>query len=798
MSRLNEKLQNTATILNDLHSTWKPHAGQIDIGKSIFYDGKKYIFCNCGRKFGKSEILIYSIIRWALIYPNSSCYYIAPFMKQAREIIWSNNRLQNFLGESIRKKYIDGINNTEMRITFKNGSFIKLDGSDNFEALRGINPHFMALDEMKDIRPEFWIGMEPNLAAHSAPAFMIGTPPENDDNHFWRIADSLLDDPDGAYFNKPSHTNPHISKEWLEKTKIRLTKRGELDVWEREYEAKRVYGGRHSLFPMYEESKHTVTFKYAIDIIRRDRKNWKLYCTADPATSSVFGVLFTAINVNDRRVIHLDELYVKETRETTSRTMWSKIVPIINEIHPDFSEWTFTCDEAAAWFRNEILDITEGDVYFLPTHKIKMNKGDGLSLIKDQMLYGYWRRTERCKSLEWEIKNYIKDDDGKIEKKNDHLVDCIYGDVDIETSRGPVAMKDIRIGDSVLTRQGYKKVTDHWLVGERDLVQIARLICTPDHRIITPLGVVFANELQYSDYLITIKGLSWFQRLSLSTALSLEGIQSQNEGMTGSILKRTQITLKEAFDTCIPISTKKNMARFLPGIAFTIWMAILLTTILAIFLLKSLRNTYRITLKSFTPLMQKLPVGILIQYAILLKNGILVKRVGLGTLSTVEKYMRRLYILKSNAMYADQLSPIKLLAPIVNFVLTNAGLKRGEILESIISRKSVKDAEAYFSTQSIVRKNPAALEKLTGKVYDLTVEDNHEFFAGGILVHNCLRYTNYADDYTSVESETAPEDVEMRLERRGYTVYEDAYSDRLEKDWTAKFDPDLEDMDYDY
>lgn len=420
---LGRRLQNTATILQDIHGGWQPHTGQVDIGKALFYEGKKFIFCNCGRKFGKSEILIYSIVRWALTHPESACYYIAPFMKQAREIIWANNRLQNFLSEKIRPKYIESVNNTEMRITFKNGSFIKLDGSDNYESLRGINPHFIALDEMKDIRPEFWVGMEPNLAAHNAPAFMIGTPPENDDNHFWRIADSLLDDPDGAYFSKPSETNPHISKEWLEKTRIRLIKRGEEDVWLREYEAKRVYGGHNAIFPMYDSTKMTIPFATALNIIRRNRKSWELFCTADPASSSTFAVLFTAINKYDRRVIHLNELYIQKLRETTSRSIWSKIVPIINEIHPDFSEWNFGRDEAAAWFGNEILDITEGEIYFIPTHKASMKKDEGISLIKDQMLYGYWRRTERCPKLEWEIKNYIRMDDGKVKKENDHLID---------------------------------------------------------------------------------------------------------------------------------------------------------------------------------------------------------------------------------------------------------------------------------------------------------------------------------------------------------------------------------------
>lgn len=420
---IEKRIQNTAHLLSDLHLSWNPHSGQIIMGQAIFYDGKKFVFVNCGRKFGKSEVLIYCIIRWALMNPNSACYYIAPFQKQAKELIWANNRLQNFLHPTVRNKYIESINNTEMRIILRNGSFIKLDGADNYEAYRGINPHFMGYDEVKDHHPQFHVGMEPNLATHNAPCLMIGTPPENDDNHFWRIADSIADDPDGAYFSMSSYTNPHISKEWLDKTRIRLIKRGEEDVWDREYMAKRVYGGRRSIFPMYDEKKMVIPFIQAMQLINSNRKKWDLYCTADPATSSTFAVLFTAIHREDRRVIHLDEIYEQSTRETSARAIWTRIVPIIHAINPDFSEWNFGRDEAAAWFGNEILDITEGEIYFIPTHKAQIKKEDGLSLIKDQMTYGFWRRTERCEKLGWEIKNYIKNDKDVIEKKNDHGID---------------------------------------------------------------------------------------------------------------------------------------------------------------------------------------------------------------------------------------------------------------------------------------------------------------------------------------------------------------------------------------
>lgn len=421
---LKDKLINSANILGDLHRSWTPHSGQVPIGKALFYDGKKFIFMNCGRKIGKSELIIYSLSRWGMSFPGSSCYYIAPFFKQAKEIIWANNRIQNFLEKEIRSKYIVDINNTELRVRLKNGSFIKLDGADNFNAYRGINPHIIAYDEFKDHNPNFHIGMEPNLATHKAPCLFFGTPPETEDNHFWRIADSVSADPDGAYFNFPTHMNPHIDKEWLEKTRLRLIARGEEDVWLREYMAMRVFGGKNAIFPMLSDDL-VIRFSDAIQHIKRNRKHWQLYCTADPATSSVFAVLFSAINKYTREVIHLDEIYETKLSLMSSRPILAAVIKILNSIDPDTDNWVFTRDEAAAWFMNEILDLTKSDIYFAATTKSKNDKGDGLSLIKDQINAKLWKRTEKCIKLDWEMKNYIKDDKGAIPKKNDHLIDSM-------------------------------------------------------------------------------------------------------------------------------------------------------------------------------------------------------------------------------------------------------------------------------------------------------------------------------------------------------------------------------------
>ena len=86
-------------------------------------------------------------------------------------------------------------------------------------------------------------------------------------------------------------------------------------------------------------------------------------------------------------------------------------------------EWQQGYDEASTWFANEVLDVF--NEHLEPTQKMKSDKLTGLSLIKDVMLQGKLKISDRCKKLFWELENYRKDSSGRIPKKNDHLIDCL-------------------------------------------------------------------------------------------------------------------------------------------------------------------------------------------------------------------------------------------------------------------------------------------------------------------------------------------------------------------------------------
>lgn len=420
----------SAKVIRDLHAHWKPHPAQLALIRAVFKHQHKIVQLDSGRKFGKTDWLIYVLLRWAL-FRKGEYYYLTPKQKQAKEIMWVPQRLQTF----IPKHYIKSINNVEMRITLTNGSTIKLDGSDNYDVYRGINPHGIAYDEFKDFKPEFHEAMDPNLATHQAQLIIAGTPPDEsempeDDDIESRAAqlhayDAMMETcaraPDCSYWTFPSWANPHISREWLMSRREMLFSRGEQHIWYREYEAKRITGGRKNIFPMFDKEKHVKPHAEVMAEVGRDFSKLEFQIIADPGTSTCFGMLFRAINPYTQKVYVLDELYIRDHAKTST----SQVVPIKDEKSKELFRGRDVYqlyDEAAAWFRSEAM--YSFDDPWVPTEKEKYDKDAGISLIKDQWLLDMKVVSDRCKFYIWEIENHKTNDKGKVIKKDDHLIDC--------------------------------------------------------------------------------------------------------------------------------------------------------------------------------------------------------------------------------------------------------------------------------------------------------------------------------------------------------------------------------------
>lgn len=399
------------------------HDGQLPLVKAIFYEGKMEAMMQCGRSFGKTEVVLYVATRWAISTPNQVIYILCPQRKQAKELYWACRRLQNYPHPSMIKEERD----SEIRLVFNNGSFICLDGSDNYASLRGIKPNLVIYDEFQDHDRRVDEAMRPNLGSKRAPLIRIGTPPDIECYYTDVRADILKHvkrkSPYHFYLERPTWSNPYFDKEFLEREKERLKERGEEAQYLREYEAKFIPGGVGAVFPMFHGRKPTIVKSQAeiLKMISKDRKNMNWYTIVDPG-QSCFAVLFACVNRYTSQMFLLDEVYERDRNHTSSGRIWPRVKEIQKRLCGYDNKWSVYSDEAASWFPLEIFDQFGENVY--PTKKAKHNKKDDISFLKDLMLRddSLYIASHMVGFIK-EIESYVTKDDGTYIKRNDHQID---------------------------------------------------------------------------------------------------------------------------------------------------------------------------------------------------------------------------------------------------------------------------------------------------------------------------------------------------------------------------------------
>jgi len=412
--------------INNVHK--KPlHAGQIAVARALFRDKKTIIQAQFGRNCGKTEIALYCAWVYAMTTPGALVYIICPQRKQGKEIYWASGRLKEY-GPT---EYLDGEpKESELRLQFKNGAFICIDGAENYSALRGVKPDLVIYDEFQDHSKEFDIEvMRPNLIAKKASLLVFGTPPKRD-GYYYEFKRNLLEQIDGGdesrgYLQLPTSVNPAINKPELDKIKRQLLAQGDEAVWKREYLGEDCIGGAEMIFPLWAQAVHVKPHGVLMALLERQKNECRWAWISDPGSTSTFAGLFLAFNPYTCQLFVLDEIYEQDRRRTDARSIWDVAKPKMAEFFS--GDWRKVADEAAAWFRHEM--SSNFGVSISPSRKRRHNKQDNISIVKMLMAEEHsFLVSDRCKKFIWEIENYVTNDAGDMPGKDDHLMDCLdYG-----------------------------------------------------------------------------------------------------------------------------------------------------------------------------------------------------------------------------------------------------------------------------------------------------------------------------------------------------------------------------------
>lgn len=415
-----------AKFLNYLDDKIELHPGQLKIAQTVF--GGKNVVASCGRKFGKSSGVQYIALRKAVLFKKAYIYVVLPLLKQAKEIYWE----QLIIPEICHPDYIAKIDKGDLRITFKSGSYIKFDGSDNPELHRGPAVHLFVVDELKDCNPKLMPAMLPNLLVTRGTFAAFGTPPDNEEEPeakmWFELVDRHLIDPKTKYFELKSEDNPHADKEFLKAEKARLIASGQEDVWLREYCGQYRRSTQESIFPMWSAKEHVFPTEQLMAEVEARRDEMEFWEIQDPGSSSCFAQLFIAYHKLTATIYVLDESYVTDPRLATVLEMYRLEVQKCGEIEPDSAKWVNLYDEQASWFPHERAQLGLSD-NLVPTEKNKWrvtHEKDlkaGLTTVRDVLTYKRLKVADRCTNFISEIRGYKK---SQIKKKaRDHLIDCL-------------------------------------------------------------------------------------------------------------------------------------------------------------------------------------------------------------------------------------------------------------------------------------------------------------------------------------------------------------------------------------
>lgn len=378
----------------------------------------------------------------------------------------------------------------------------------------------------------------------------------------------------------------------------------------------------------------------------------------------------------------------------------------------------------------------------------------GIRFVGQLLTNGTYKICMNCTNTLKEFTNYLWDSkasergEDKPIKMNDH---CFVADTMITTLKGKKRIQLIEKGEKVLTRTGYKKVKE-LLENERecsDFVLLGNKVsCTPDHKFFTiNEGWKEISSLIHSDILIVnLEILPWLKSSSLMES-NIDAIQILKLLVIESTIEHINQTPLKDMDIFIETFGNSIMEKFQKDTIFITKTEIPSTMTLAISSLSHLKTTFPIMEEILLTIKEEIEKKTAIGLEKKPQNGIEVKKEENGTKNMQKKHG---VLLKESLNVFNVGSLISQLKdPFQNSVAINVKANGEEIISVIMKKEDVLNVMSSSFQPNTEKQNSApklALEKPIGrrKVYNLHVEDEHEYVAQGFLVKNSMDAQRYA------------------------------------------------------
>lgn len=425
-------------------------------------------------------------------------------------------------------------------------------------------------------------------------------------------------------------------------------------------------------------------------------------------------------------------------------------MPQLYESVPGSHEWPIKADSARPETISYLANRVNPPFRISAATKWQGSVEDGIAYLKS---FEKIVIHPRCKHAADEFRLYSY----KVDKTTDEVLPiildksnhCIAEGELIETDKGPIPVEKVKPGDLVLTRFGYRRVLASAITGiNKEVIEISTgynsLRCTEEHRIFTVnRGFVEAHDLKEGDELLCLKS-----SVSLSMATGGIATLTPSAEATGST-SSGQFT--EERNGCIAAFGKMLTELFRKGATFTTRTGTRTTTTSRIsnvlrcvpmFINTLIPRSGSPNIKFSWTKSEEKP-----------RNGTLRLRGMNGTASTQKPLGSVVPICRSaSAKIAENCSSQRQITTSSAATLVNQHGAASRA--SMMSKRPANGVEGSLPATNTANTDFVVLpvERNTLRpcgsttVYDLTVEGAPEFFASGILVHNCIDALRYALD----------------------------------------------------
>lgn len=417
-------------------------------------------------------------------------------------------------------------------------------------------------------------------------------------------------------------------------------------------------------------------------------------------------------------------------------------LPKLFDTIPDSRKWKIRADSA----RPETISyVARHGFKCVAVKKWKGSIEDGIEYMRSfEKIYIH----PRCKHTIEEFKYYSYKKDRVSGDILPIIVDawnhCLAKGTLIDTIKGQKKIENIKVGDLVLTRNGYKKVLWSGISDKNRKVYKVKTDCgnyiigTGNHKVLTSNGFCDIDSLRYNDKLL-IKRIEWLKQQRRLGKYGID-IQPLKEGRTENTLKTERPIYTDMYGNNIMGNAPRG------------WLSTIKMGIVKIMTYPILKQLLKQSIGKDT-LLQKKCVRSQekeLKGLDICENGINRKKEESGIKNTHKNRIGAfLTFLKKNvSIVGKYLSPKTIIAYFVQMFANLLGEENKDLMMLLKvangvekSSKAINMLKSDFVVGRVLTVEEVGIAK---EVYDITVEGQHEFFANGILVHNCIDSIRYA------------------------------------------------------